>query len=519
MTPFRNVTVGGLLSALARELPDHEALITPNVRWTFGELERRAEACAQSILATGLRKGDRAAVWATSRPEWVLLQFALAKAGVVLVTMNTALKAAEVEYLLRQSQANALFLIRGFRDLDYVSIYRSLPPLPDLRHVFFLDPGEPPSGMRPFAELELGGPKTNFEPQSLDDVINMQYTSGTTGFPKGVMLTHRNIVNNGASLGDLLKYTPSDRVCVPVPLFHCFGCVIGVLGSYTHGSTMVLVESFDPLVVLEALHKERCTSVYGVPTMFLAELEHPEFKRFDLTALRTGIMAGALCPVTVMNRVMTEMHCPEITIAYGLTEASPAVTQTHPSHPLEKRMTTVGKALPDVEVKISELGELWTRGYHIMKGYYRDPDSTARAITPDGWLRTGDLAAMDEDGFITITGRLKEMIIRGGENISPKEIEECLRTHPALSDVAVYGVPDQYFGEEVAVAARLKPGEKLTTDELKEYVRSRLARFKVPKYVDFVEPFPQTASGKIQKFRLREQWQKLRSPDGDSHSR
>jgi fatty-acyl-CoA synthase len=503
--PYRDLTIDDLLRALARDFPGHEAIVTPNIRWTFAELERRTETVARGLAALGLRQGDRAAVWATNRPEWVVLQFALARVGVILVTMNTSLKAHEVEYLLRQSQANALFLIGGFRDLNYVEILRSLPPLPDFRYVFSMDPGPPPAGMRSFSELEAGGPPATFEPQSIDDVINMQYTSGTTGFPKGVMLSHRNIVNNGAAIGEVLGYTPRDRVCVPVPLFHCFGCVIGVLGAFTHASTIVLVEAFDPLRVLEAIDKERATSLYGVPTMFLAELEHPEFAKYDMTSLRTGVMAGSLCPVSLMRRVISEMHIPEITICYGLTEASPVITQTRREDPFDKRVSTVGQVLPEVEVKLVE-GELWSRGYHIMKGYYRDPEATARAITEDGWLRTGDLAAVDSEGYYSITGRLKELIIRGGENIAPKEIEELLRTHEAISDAAVFGVPDEYFGEEVAVAIRLKTGAIMTVEEVREFVRARLARFKVPKHVQFMEAFPQTASGKIQKFRLREGW-------------
>jgi len=503
--PYRDLTIDDLLRALARDFPGHEAIVAPNIRWTFAELERRTETVARGLAALGLRQGDRAAVWATNRPEWVVLQFALARVGVILVTMNTSLKAHEVEYLLRQSQANALFLIGGFRDLNYVEILRSLPPLPDFRYVFSMDPGPPPAGMRSFSELEAGGPPATFEPQSIDDVINMQYTSGTTGFPKGVMLSHRNIVNNGAAIGEVLGYTPRDRVCVPVPLFHCFGCVIGVLGAFTHASTIVLVEAFDPLRVLEAIDKERATSLYGVPTMFLAELEHPEFAKYDMTSLRTGVMAGSLCPVSLMRRVISEMHIPEITICYGLTEASPVITQTRREDPFDKRVSTVGQVLPEVEVKLVE-GELWSRGYHIMKGYYRDPEATARAITEDGWLRTGDLAAVDSEGYYSITGRLKELIIRGGENIAPKEIEELLRTHEAISDAAVFGVPDEYFGEEVAVAIRLKTGAIMTVEEVREFVRARLARFKAPKYVQFMEAFPQTASGKIQKFRLREGW-------------
>ncbi len=514
---YRDLTVEALLRALARDLPSREALITPAVRWTFAELDRRADVVAGALIHAGLRKGDRAAVWATNRPEWVLLQFALARAGIILVTVNTSLKAHEVEYLLRQSQANALFLIGGFREVNYVEIFRGLPALPDLRLVFFMDRGDPPPGMRSFQELECDSPEAAFEPQDIDDVINMQYTSGTTGFPKGVMLTHRNIVNNGQAIATVLNYTAADRVCVAVPLFHCFGCVIGVMGAFTHGASLALVEAFDPLRVLETIHNERCTSIYGVPTMFLAELEHPEFSRFDMTSLRTGVMAGSLCPVSLMRRVMGDMHVPEITICYGLTEASPVITQTRPGDPFEKRVTTVGTPLPGVEVRIVDPatfqdvpdgvpGELWSRGYHIMKGYYRDPEATSLAITPDGWLRSGDLASRDASGYYAITGRLKELIIRGGENIAPKEIEEVLRTHPAVSDAAVFGVPDERFGEEVVAAIRLKPGGAAEPEEIRDYVRARLARFKVPRHVEFVEEFPQTASGKIQKFRLREEW-------------
>ncbi len=522
--PYCDITVDALLRSLARDQPDREALVTPDIRWTFAELDRRAELVARSLVRAGFRKGDRAAVWATNRPEWVLLQFALARAGVILVTVNTSLKGHEVEYLLRQSQANALFLTGRFRDVSYVDIFRALPPLPDLRHVFFLDCGDAPEGMRSFFELERESGPVEYEAQDPDDVINMQYTSGTTGFPKGVMLSHRNIVNNGHAIGTVLTYTIDDRVCVPVPLFHCFGCVIGVLGAYTHGASIALVETFDPQRVLETIHRERCTSVYGVPTMFLAELEHPEFGRFDMTSLRTGAMGGSLCPESLMRRVIADMHMSGITIVYGLTEASPVITQTRPGDPFEKRVNTVGTPLPGVEVRIVDPatlrdvpdgaeGELWSRGYHIMKGYYRDAAATALAVTPEGWLRSGDLASRDSDGYYSITGRLKELIIRGGENIAPKEIEEVLRTHPAVSDVAVFGVPDERFGEEVAAAIRLKPGATAHTEKIRDYVRAKLARFKVPRYVEFVEAFPQTASGKIQRFRLRELW------SGQNHSR
>ncbi len=519
--PSADISVGEVLGRAARDHPDRTALVTASERWTFRELDGRADLCARGIIAAGLARGERAAVWAANIAEWVLLEFALARAGVVLVTVNTAFKAAELEYLLRQSQSNALFFGPGFRDVSYPEVLASLPPLPDLRQRYFFG-AEAPAGSMPFRELEglaarVSAAELRRREQSLDldDLINMQYTSGTTGFPKGVMLSHRNVVNNGYGVGEVLKYSFADCVCVPVPLFHCFGCVIGVLGAYTHGAGLALVETFDPQKVLETIHRERCTAVLGVPTMFLAELEHPEFSRFDLTCLRTGVMAGALCPESVMRRVMAEMHVPELTIAYGLTEASPVITQTRPDDPEQKRLNSVGRPLPHVEARVvdpatlrelspGQQGELVTRGYLLMKGYYNDPDATRQAITPDGWLHTGDLATMDADGYFAITGRLKEMIIRGGENISPKEIEELLRTHPKVRDVAVFGVPDEKFGEEVAAAVRLKAGESATADEIREFVRARAAAFKIPRRVHFVESFPQTASGKVQKFRLRQ---------------
>lgn len=534
--PLRDVRVGELLSRLATALPDHPALIAPtaSVRWTFRELEARARRLARGLLALGIAPGDRVAIWANNVPAWVVLQFAAAKVGAILVTVNTALRRDELAYLLRQSETRALFLVPGFKDVDYLSELASLLPelgraqpgalhsahWPELRHVVLI--GGKHAGAWDWEQIEEGAaqvPEAELETREralqLEDVINMQYTSGTTGFPKGAMLTHRNIVNNGCWVAELQRLTQDDRLCVVVPLFHCFGCVIAILGAYTHGATVVLVPQFDPQLVLETVSRERCTALYGVPTMFLAELEHPDFARYDVSCLRTGVMAGSLCPEELVKRVMREMHLPELTIAYGLTEASPAVTQTAIDDPLEARCRTVGRALPGVEVKIvdpntgAELphgreGELWTRGYLVMKGYYNNPQATHEAITSDGWLRTGDLASMDAGGYLVVTGRLKDMIIRGGENIYPKEIEEYLRKHPAISDVAVYGVPSRHYGEEVAAAIRLRAGASLTPGEIEAFCRGHVASYKIPSYIKFVDSFPQTASGKIQKFKLRE---------------
>ena len=535
--PWRDVRVGELLTRLAERQPDREAVVAPTqgVRWSFAELERRARRVGRGLLALGIRPGERVAVWANNLAEWVVLQFAAAKVGAVLVTMNTALRRAEAEYLLKQSEARALVLAPGFKGVDYLEelagvvpeLFRGSPEelrparLPELRHVIVLGDQAPP-GARTWAELEEAAarvPEAELDRGEarlqLDEVINMQYTSGTTGFPKGAMLSHRNIVNNGYWVGEQQRLSAGDRVCTPVPLFHCFGCVIAVLGSFTHGATLVLVPQFEPGLVLETVAGERCTALYGVPTMFLALLEHPERDRFDLASLRTGIMAGSLCPEELLRRVRRELHLPELTIAYGLTEASPAVTQTAIADPEPFCSATVGRPLPEVEVKIvdpqtgqtvsrGQAGELWTRGYLVMKGYFNNPEATRLAVTPDGWLRTGDLAAQDEQGYLTITGRLTEMIIRGGENIYPKEIEEGLRQHPKVSDAAVYGVPSRTYGEEVAAAIRLAPGASASPEEIQEFCRGRMADYKIPRYLEFVDGFPQTASGKIQKFKLRE---------------
>jgi len=532
--PYRDVTVGRLLSLLADALPGREALVYSHAgeRWTFRALDDEARLVARGLIARGVKPGDRVAVWATNVPEWIVLQFALAKIGAILVTVNTALRAQEIAYLLRQSETSTLLTIRGFRGVDYLEELRAIgaigddasrraATLPHLTRIFFI--GEDcPADVTPYGDLRAAA-ETMPDAQldvfesavGLDDVINMQYTSGTTGFPKGVMLSSRNIVNNGYLLAQGLGFTTEDRLCLCVPLFHCFGCVIGVLGAFTHGVCLCPIVSFDAQRVLETIERERCTALYGVPTMFVAEIEDPEFDRFDLRSLRTGIMAGALCPEPLMRKVIERMHLPEMTIAYGLTETSPCVTQTPRDASIERRTQTVGCLMPETEIRIVDpvtledlphggRGELWARGYMVMKGYFNMPEQTAAAITADGWLRSGDQASMDEEGYVRITGRIKDLIIRGGENIAPKEIEDVLRQHPAVSDVSVYGVSSEFFGEEVAAAIRCAPGAHIGQQEVVDYCRERLARFKVPRYVKVVDAFPMTASGKIQKYRLRE---------------
>ncbi|HEY6838417.1 MAG TPA: AMP-binding protein [Geobacteraceae bacterium] len=530
-------TVGGLLDDIAARYPDNDALVYPErgLRYSYRQFNEVCRQVAKGLMKLGIKKGDNVAIWAYNVPEWVILQFATAKMGAVLVTVNTSYKSAELEYILKQSDSTTLFLVRSFKDTDYVATLTSVVPelgastpgslsssrLPYLKNVVFIG-DETPAGTINFSRiLELGKEVTDAELAAVEatldchDVINMQYTSGTTGFPKGVMLTHHNVVNNGFNIGECMKFTAKDRLCIPVPFFHCFGCVLAVMACVTHGSTMVPVEIFDPLKVLQTIEKERCTAVHGVPTMFIAELEHPEFEKFDLSTLRSGIMAGSNCPIEVMKKVITQMHASEITIAYGQTESSPVITQTRTDDPIELRVATVGRALPDVEVKIVDIesgatlppgkqGELCTRGYLVMKGYYKMPEETAKAIDADKWLHTGDLAVMDENGYCKITGRIKNMIIRGGENIYPREIEEFLYSHPKISDIQVYGVPDRKYGEQVMAAVILKKGVTMTEDEVKEFCRGKIANYKIPKYVKFVDAYPMTASGKIQKFKLRE---------------
>jgi fatty-acyl-CoA synthase len=537
MSSFLDVTVGGLLDRMAERFPENDALVyvERGLRYSYREFNDVCRRVAKGLLGLGIGKGDHVSIWANNVAEWVILQFATAKIGAVLVTINTSYRSAELEYILKQSDSGTLFLVKRFKDTEYLPILEDVVPelrgaipgelrcekLPCLKRVIYIGE-ETPAGTINFNELyaladevpdeRLAAVEATLTPH---EVINMQYTSGTTGFPKGVMLTHYNVVNNGFNIGECMKFTEKDRLCIPVPFFHCFGCVLAVMACVTHASTMVPVETFNPLQVLQAIEKERCTAVHGVPTMFIAELEHPDFDKFDLTSLRSGIMAGSPCPIEVMKRVIRDMHASEITIAYGQTESSPVITQTRTDDPIELRVATVGRALPDVEVKIVDIetgatlppgkqGELCTRGYLVMKGYYKMPEETAKVIDADGWLHTGDLAVMDENGYCKITGRIKNMIIRGGENIYPREIEEFLYTHQKISDVQVYGVPDRKYGEQVMAAIVLKKGVEMTEDEVKEFCRGRIAGYKVPKYVKFVDSYPMTASGKIQKFKLRE---------------
>ncbi len=529
MFDLRDVALGELLTRLAAAMPDREALVfSGGIRYTFAELEREARTVARGLMAIGVEPGERVVVWATNLPEWVVLQFALAKIGAILVTANTSLRARDIDYLLRQSEAATIVTIQGFRDVDYIGELRQCGAfaggMPALQRIVYIGDAVPP-GAIPYSALAAGASRVSeaaldarAATVAVDDVINMQYTSGTTGFPKGVMLSSRNIVNNGHALGRELAFTPDDRLCLCVPLFHCFGCVIGVLGAFTHGACLCLVEFFDPQRVLETVHRERCTALYGVPTMFIAELEHPEFRRYDLTSLRTGVMAGALCPEPLMRRVMTDMHLPEITIAYGLTESSPGITMTPRDCSIAERSQTVGVVLPELEAKIvdpasrverppGERGELCCRGYNVMKGYYNNPDATRAAIDADGWLHTGDEATIDADGFVRITGRIKDLIIRGGENIAPKEVEDRLREHPSVADAYVYGVADAFFGEAVAAAVRLR--SEAAAEDLIAFCAASLAKFKVPKHVRFVAEFPMTASGKIQKYKLRQAHEQL----------
>lgn len=537
MSETMHFTVGGILEEMARRFPANDALVYPDrdIRYSYQQFDTMCDRVAKGLLAMGIEKGDNLAIWATNVPEWVIVQFASAKIGAVLVTVNTSYKSSELDYVLKQSDSKMLFLVDGFKDTNYVdTVYDvatelrecdgselNCAALPCLKNVMYIG-DETPTGMSNFNAIEALGEEISDEEYDKvraslreDDVINMQYTSGTTGFPKGVMLTHHNIVNNGYNIGECMRFTEQDRLCIPVPFFHCFGCVLGVLACVTHGSTMVPVETFTAEAVLATVEAEKCTALHGVPTMFIAELEHPSFERFDLTSLRTGIMAGSPCPIEVMKRVIRDMHISEITIAYGQTEASPVITQTRTDDPVELRVATVGRALPNVEVKIADIetgetlaagkqGELCCRGYLVMKGYYNLPEATALAVDSDQWLHTGDLAVMDENGYCKITGRIKNMIIRGGENIYPREIEEFLYTHPAVSDIQVYGVPDRKFGEQAMAAIKVKEGAILTEEDVKTFCKGRIANYKIPYYIKFVDEYPMTASGKIQKFKLRE---------------
>ncbi|MFC7372549.1 AMP-binding protein [Fictibacillus iocasae] len=527
MADLMDLTVGDCLRLQAEKFSRQDAVIYSSlgIRWTYEEFWNLTEKAAKGLIAMGIEKGDHIAVWATNVPEWLILQFASARAGAVLVTVNTNYQSAELEYLLKQSDSKALFFIESFRGTSYKGIIDELRinknRFPKLEHYVGLNFMDSPYSS--WQEVLAAGERVSDDElerreKSLTchDVINMQYTSGTTGFPKGVMLTHRNIVNNARQIAEAMNLSDKDRLCIPVPFFHCFGCVLGVLAAVSVGAVMVPLVEFDPLEVLETVEREKCTALHGVPTMFIAELNHPRFSEFELSTLRTGIMAGSPCPIEVMKKVISDMGMGEVTIAYGQTESSPVITQTTTKDTIERKVETVGRKHPHVEVKIIDpitgeeagpntQGELCTRGYHVMKGYYNMPDSTNEAIDQDGWLHTGDLATIDEEGYIKITGRLKDMIIRGGENVYPREVEEFLYSHPAILDVQVIGVPDEKYGERVAAAIMLKEGMMLSPDELISYCRGKIARHKIPEHILFVDEYPMTASGKIQKYKLREQ--------------
>ncbi len=535
--PLLGLTIGAQLDRTAARHPDNEALVVPHqgVRWRYGDFVERVDALAAGLLALGLEPGDRLGIWSPNNSEWALTQFAAAKAGLVLVNINPAYRLAELEYALNKVECRALVTAEAFKSSRYLEMLRRLAPeldtarpgalkaekLPHLETVVRLGEDES-AGMYNFAEVPgLAGAAERERLAALagtlqfDDPINIQFTSGTTGFPKGATLSHHNILNNGYFNGVTLQLGAGDRVCIPVPLYHCFGMVMGNLMSACFGATMVYPsEAFDPLEVLRAVEAERCTVLYGVPTMFIAELDHPEFASFDLSSLRTGTMAGSPCPIEVMRRVIGAMHMEEVTIAYGMTETSPVSFQSATDDPIERRVSTVGRVHPHVEVKVVDgdgrvvpcgvAGELMTRGYSVMSGYWNDDAMTAEAIDRAGWMHTGDQATIDAEGYCNIVGRIKDMVIRGGENVYPREIEEFLYRHPKVQDVQVIGVPDEKYGEELCAWIKLRDGEDAGEDEIKAFCKDQIAHFKVPRYVRFVDEFPMTVTGKIQKFKMRE---------------
>jgi fatty-acyl-CoA synthase len=517
--PLLGETIGANMERTAALHPDRDALVSRNQaqRFTYAELNAAVDDVARGLLSLGLERGDRLGIWSPNNTEWVLLQYATAKAGIILVNINPAYRTHELAFVLQQSSCRVVVASESFKTSDYRAMLdEARPGIASLEQALFIGTGDwgrlLESG-RTVADTAL---RERMASLSFDDPINIQYTSGTTGFPKGATLTHHNILNNGFFVGEACRYTAEDRVCIPVPFYHCFGMVLGNLACTTHGATIVIPDAaFDPLSTLRSVEEERCTSLYGVPSMFIAELAHPDFGSVDLSTLRTGIMAGSPCPVEVMKRCISEMHMRDVTICYGMTETSPVSTQTAADDALEKKVTTVGRVHPHVEVKIVDpdsglvvdkgvSGELCTRGYSVMLGYWEEPEKTREAIDPAGWMHTGDLATMDAEGYVNIVGRIKDMIIRGGENVYPREIEEFLFSHPDVVEVQVIGVPDIRYGEEIMAWVRRREGASLTEEAVREYCRGRIAHYKIPRYVHFVDEFPMTVTGKIQKFKMRE---------------
>ncbi|MFH8806970.1 AMP-binding protein [Streptomyces hygroscopicus] len=518
--PLLGDTIGSSLARAVELYGERDALVDvpSGRRWTYAEFGRAVEEVALGLMAKGVAKGDRVGIWAVNCPEWVLTQYATARIGAIMVNINPAYRVHELRYVLRQAGISVLVSSTEHKTSDYRRMVEQVrSACPALRDVIYIGDRTWDGLVRAGSDVSPGRLAEREARIVCDDPVNIQYTSGTTGFPKGATLSHHNIVNNGFFVGETVRYTPADRICVPVPFYHCFGMVMGNLAALTHGACVVIpAATFDPAATLAAVERERCTSLYGVPTMFIAELALPDFATFDLGSLRTGIMAGSPCPVEVMRRVVAEMHMEEVSICYGMTETSPVSTQTRPDDDLVRRTGTVGRVMPHVEVKIVDpatgltvprgtRGELCTRGYSVMLGYWQEPERTAEAIDPARWMHTGDLAVMDDEGYVQIVGRIKDMIVRGGENVYPREIEEFLHTHPKIADVQVVGVPDEKYGEEVLACVILREGAKtLTRDELARFCRGRLAHYKVPRYLRLMDAFPMTVSGKVRKVELRE---------------
>jgi len=525
-TPLLGETIGACLDRIAGQFGERDALISchQRIRYTYGELHREVERVACGLLSLGVERGDRIGVWSPNCAEWLIAQYGLAKVGAIMVNINPAYRLRELEHALSQSGVSVVIAAQAFRGANYVEMLEQVAPkLSSLKTLVYLGTNRPGRGMM-WDELLAGASVVPIsqlrEREALlqfDDAVSIQYTSGTTGNPKGATLSHHNILNNGFFVGEQIHYRPDDRICMPVPFYHCFGCVLGNLAALTHGSAVVLPsESFDAEACLRTVQEERCTSLYGVPTMFIAQLDHPDFSRYRLGSLRTGIMAGAPCPVEVMRQVIERMHMPEVTICYGMTETAPVSFQSSPHDRIEARVSTIGTVHPHVECKIvdpqtgqivprGQRGELCARGYLVMLGYWNDAKATTDAMDGARWMHTGDLAIMREDGYVNIVGRLKDMIIRGGENIYPREIEEFLYTHPKISDIQVIGVPDKKYGEEVCAWIRLREGQHATEDEIRDYCRGKIATYKIPRFIRFTTEFPMTVTGKIQKFRMREQ--------------